>query len=34
VLKEPVQVPNRPSATPEFAQRLMELMGKDPKDNK
>ncbi|KZL38251.1 flagellar assembly protein FliO [Pseudomonas syringae pv. syringae] len=33
VLKEPVQVPVREQATPEFAQRLMELMGKD-KDKK
>ncbi len=33
VLKEPVEVPAtaRP-ATPEFAQRLLELMGKDQKD--
>ncbi|MNM53249.1 Flagellar protein FliO [compost metagenome] len=35
VLAEPVEVPeNARQATPEFAQRLMELMGKDPKDNK
>ncbi|MGE8190444.1 flagellar biosynthetic protein FliO [Pseudomonas sp. NPDC086278] len=35
VLKEPVQVPSAPEkATPEFAQRLMELMGKDQKDKK
>ena len=34
VLKEPVQVPVTESATPEFAQRLMELMGKDQKDKK
>ncbi len=31
VLKEPVQVPNSEQATPEFAQRLMELLGKDKK---
>ncbi|BBP78546.1 flagellar biosynthetic protein FliO [Pseudomonas gingeri NCPPB 3146 = LMG 5327] len=31
VLKEPVQVPNGEPATPEFAQRLMELLGKDKK---
>jgi flagellar protein FliO/FliZ len=35
VLKEPVQVPSATEkATPEFAQRLMELMGKDQKDKK
>lgn len=34
VLKEPVQVPNTEQATPEFAQRLMELLGKDQKDKK
>jgi len=34
VLKEPVQVPVTENATPEFAQRLMELMGKDQKDKK
>jgi flagellar protein FliO/FliZ len=35
VLKEPVQVPaSARHATPEFAQRLMELMGKDYKDKK
>jgi flagellar protein FliO/FliZ len=35
VLAEPVEVPaTARQATPEFAQRLMELMGKDPKDNK
>ncbi|HWT69096.1 MAG TPA: flagellar biosynthetic protein FliO [Pseudomonas sp.] len=35
VLKEPVQVPNSTEkATPEFAQRLMELLGKDQKDKK
>jgi flagellar protein FliO/FliZ len=35
VLKEPVQVPSTTEkATPEFAQRLMELMGKDQKDKK
>ena len=32
VLKEPVQVPGGEPATPEFAQRLMELLGKDQKD--
>ena len=35
VLKEPVEVPSgTEKATPEFAQRLMELMGKDHKDKK
>ncbi|WLG97306.1 flagellar biosynthetic protein FliO [Pseudomonas sp. Z1-14] len=34
VLKEPVQVPATEQATPEFAQRLMELLGKDQKDKK
>ncbi|NUT75398.1 flagellar biosynthetic protein FliO [Pseudomonas sp. C1C7] len=35
VLKEPVQVPgNAEKSTPEFAQRLMELLGKDQKDKK
>ncbi|RII78846.1 flagellar biosynthetic protein FliO [Pseudomonas monteilii] len=35
VLAEPVEVPDGArQATPEFAQRLMELMGKNPKDNK
>ncbi|WP_449434958.1 flagellar biosynthetic protein FliO [Pseudomonas putida] len=35
VLAEPVQVPaSARQATPEFAQRLMELMGKDQKDKK
>ena len=34
VLKEPVQVPVTEKATPEFAQRLMELLGKDQKDKK
>ncbi|MFW9269900.1 flagellar biosynthetic protein FliO [Pseudomonas sp. NR3] len=34
VLKEPVQVPVTEQATPEFAQRLMELLGKDQKDKK
>ncbi|MGY2258345.1 flagellar biosynthetic protein FliO [Pseudomonas sp. SDO55104_S430] len=35
VLKEPVQVPGTTEkTTPEFAQRLMELMGKDQKDKK
>ncbi|QXI30105.1 flagellar biosynthetic protein FliO [Pseudomonas vanderleydeniana] len=31
VLKEPVETPNGEPATPEFAQRLMELLGKDKK---
>ena len=31
VLKEPVQVSSGEQATPEFAQRLMELLGKDKK---
>ncbi|MNW07761.1 Flagellar biosynthesis protein, FliO [compost metagenome] len=34
VLKEPVQVPNAEKATPEFAQRLLEMLGKDQKDKK
>ncbi|OAB50488.1 flagellar biosynthetic protein FliO [Pseudomonas thivervalensis] len=34
VLKEPVQVPATEPASPEFAQRLMELLGKDQKDKK
>ncbi|MEX5609940.1 flagellar biosynthetic protein FliO, partial [Pseudomonas protegens] len=34
VLKEPVQAPSAEQATPEFAQRLMELLGKDQKDKK
>ena len=34
VLKEPVSAPTRQAATPEFAQRLMELLGKDQKDDK
>ncbi|WP_150582610.1 flagellar biosynthetic protein FliO [Pseudomonas fluorescens] len=35
VLKEPVEVPDgTEKATPEFARRLMELMGKDHKDTK
>lgn len=35
VLAEPVAIPESArQATPEFAQRLMELMGKDPKDKK
>jgi flagellar protein FliO/FliZ len=34
VLKEPVQVPSAEQATPEFAQRLMELLRKDQKDKK
>ncbi|MGL4318591.1 MAG: flagellar biosynthetic protein FliO [Pseudomonas sp.] len=33
VLKEPVQLGEGEAATPEFAQRLMELLGKDQKDN-
>ncbi|SEM72729.1 flagellar protein FliO/FliZ [Pseudomonas sp. ok272] len=33
VLKEPVSVPSTEQATPEFAQRLMELLGKE-KDKK
>ncbi|MES2819734.1 MAG: flagellar biosynthetic protein FliO [Pseudomonadota bacterium] len=32
VLAEPVQLPDAEPATPEFAQRLMELMGRDTKD--
>ncbi|WDY60578.1 flagellar biosynthetic protein FliO [Pseudomonas sp. PSKL.D1] len=35
VMAEPVEVPaSARQATPEFAQRLMELMGKDQKDKK
>jgi flagellar protein FliO/FliZ len=34
VLKEPVQVPSSEKATPEFAQRLMDILGKDQKDKK
>ena len=34
VLKEPVHVSSAEKATPEFAQRLMELLGKDQKDKK
>jgi flagellar protein FliO/FliZ len=35
VLKEPVAVPEKPeSPTPEFAQKLMELLGKDHKESK
>jgi flagellar protein FliO/FliZ len=35
VLKEPVQVPGASEkATPEFAQRLLEMLGKDQKDKK
>ena len=35
VLKEPVEVPSASEkATPEFAQRLMEMLGKDQKDKK
>lgn len=32
VLKEPVRLPDAEPASPEFAQRLMELLGKDQKD--
>ncbi|MEK1939226.1 MAG: flagellar biosynthetic protein FliO [Pseudomonas sp.] len=31
-LKEPVHLPEAEAAAPEFAQRLMELLGKDQKD--
>ena len=34
VLKQPVVVTQTQTPTPEFAQRLMELMGKDQKDKK
>lgn len=34
VLKEPVPLGEAQPATPEFAQRLMELLGKDQKDHK
>ncbi|WP_026077957.1 MULTISPECIES: flagellar biosynthetic protein FliO [unclassified Pseudomonas] len=34
VLKQPVDVAQTQAATPEFAQRLMELLGKDQKDKK
>ena len=34
VLKEPVPLADGAPATPEFAQRLMELLGKDQKDSK
>ncbi|WJN57644.1 flagellar biosynthetic protein FliO [Pseudomonas sp. SO81] len=34
VLKEPVSLEAAEPATPEFAQRLMELLGKDQKDHK
>ena len=34
VLKTPVNVDQSQPATPEFAQRLMELLGKDQKDKK
>ncbi|WP_413795617.1 MULTISPECIES: flagellar biosynthetic protein FliO [unclassified Pseudomonas] len=34
VLKEPVHIPSAEPARPEFAQRLMELLGKDQKDKK
>ncbi|MFC6338870.1 flagellar biosynthetic protein FliO [Pseudomonas sp. CCM 7891] len=34
VLKQPVDVAPTQAATPEFAQRLLELMGKDQKDKK
>jgi flagellar protein FliO/FliZ len=32
VLKDPVHLPDSEPASAEFAQRLMELLGKDPKD--
>ncbi len=32
VLKDPVILPDAEPASPEFAQRLMELLGKDQKD--
>lgn len=32
VLEEPVHLPDAEPATPEFAQRLMELLGRDQKD--
>ncbi len=32
VMKEPVHLPDAEPANPEFAQRLMELLGKDHKD--
>lgn len=32
VLKDPVHLPDAEPASPEFAQRLMELLGKDQKD--
>jgi flagellar protein FliO/FliZ len=34
VLKEPVQVPSSEKATPEFAQRLLDILGKDQKGRK
>ena len=34
VLKEPVEVPSTEKPTPEFAQRLLEMLGKDQKDKK
>ncbi|KAB0569588.1 flagellar biosynthetic protein FliO [Pseudomonas palleroniana] len=34
VLKKPVEAAKTEAATPEFAQRLMELLGKDQKDKK
>jgi flagellar protein FliO/FliZ len=34
VLKEPVQVPSTEKPTPEFALRLLEMLGKDQKDKK
>ncbi len=34
VLKEPVQISSTEQVAPEFAQRLMELLGKDQKDKK
>ena len=32
VLEEPVHLPDAEPANPEFAQRLMELLGRDNKD--
>jgi len=32
VLEEPVHLPDAEPANPEFAQRLMELLGRDQKD--
>lgn len=34
VLKEPIKLPDAEPASPEFAQRLMELLGKDHKDKR